>query len=101
PVSTTVCPVTETHVVPHETTTKLTTSTVYTTKVHTVTKCPPEVTNCPKKPHVTTETIPVSTTVCPVTETHVVPHETTTKLTTSTVYTTKVHTVTKCPPEVT
>jgi hypothetical protein len=48
--------------------TKYTTSTVYTTKVYTVTSCKPEVTDCPSKPHVTTETIAVSTTVCPVTE---------------------------------
>lgn len=68
----------------------LTTSTVYDTKVYTVTSCAPTVTNCPVG-HVTTETVGVYTTVCPVTE----------QLTVSTVYTTDVHTVTKCPPTVT
>jgi hypothetical protein len=48
--------------------TKLKTSTVYATSVHTVTSCAPTVTNCPGrpgKPVVVTEVIPVSTTVCP------------------------------------
>ncbi|RSL41721.1 hypothetical protein CEP53_012590 [Fusarium sp. AF-6] len=45
--------------------TQYTTSTVYTTKTYTITKCPPTVTDCPVG-HVTTETIPVYTTVCPV-----------------------------------
>ncbi|KAI3541363.1 adhesin protein Mad1 [Colletotrichum abscissum] len=49
-----------------------TTSTVYTTRVETVTSCAPEVTNCPAKSHaVVTVTVPVSTTICPVTETFV------------------------------
>ncbi|KAL4725354.1 hypothetical protein ACLX1H_007501 [Fusarium chlamydosporum] len=48
-------------------TTEYTTSTVYSTKTYTVTQCPPTVVNCPVG-HVTTETIAVSTTVCPVTE---------------------------------
>ncbi|KAL7936945.1 glycoside hydrolase family 16 protein [Trichoderma chlorosporum] len=47
---------------------KLTTSTVYTTRVHTVSQCGPEVTNCPFRPSVTTDTIAVYTTVCPVEE---------------------------------
>lgn len=47
---------------------KYTTSTIYTTTVYTVTSCAPTVTNCPGKGHVTTETIAVTTTVCPVTE---------------------------------
>ncbi|RGP81717.1 beta- -endoglucanase [Fusarium longipes] len=47
--------------------TEYTTSTVYSTKTYTVTQCPPTVVNCPVG-HVTTETIAVSTTVCPVTE---------------------------------
>jgi hypothetical protein len=49
--------------------TKLKTSTVYATSVHTVTSCAATVTNCPGrpgKPVVVTEVIPVSTTVCPV-----------------------------------
>ncbi|KAM0437120.1 hypothetical protein ACHAQK_007329 [Fusarium lateritium] len=48
------------------------TSTVYTTDVKTITSCGPEVTNCPATagtPVVVTETIAVSTTICPVTET--------------------------------
>ncbi|KAF4967972.1 hypothetical protein FZEAL_10453 [Fusarium zealandicum] len=53
----------------HEDTTQWTTSTVYSTNTYTITKCPPTVTDCPLG-HVTTETIPVYTTVCPVTEEH-------------------------------
>ncbi|UPK91178.1 hypothetical protein LCI18_002113 [Fusarium solani-melongenae] len=48
------------------------TSTIYTTEVKTITSCGPEVTNCPVTagtPAVVTETVAVSTTVCPVTET--------------------------------
>ncbi|EWY89159.1 hypothetical protein FOYG_10093 [Fusarium oxysporum NRRL 32931] len=48
------------------------TSTVYTTEVKTITSCGPEVTNCPVTagtPAVVTETVAVSTTICPVTET--------------------------------
>ncbi|KAH7157435.1 glycoside hydrolase superfamily [Dactylonectria estremocensis] len=84
-----------------------TTSTVYTTHVYTVTKCPPEVTNCPAGPYVTTEIVPLYTTVCPVTAGE---HATkTTKASkpdvtyaavseeVKTVYTTNVYTVTKCP----
>ncbi|VUC23463.1 unnamed protein product [Clonostachys rosea] len=48
---------------------QLTTSTVYSTVVHTVTSCAATVTNCPAKSTVlVTETVPVYTTVCPVTE---------------------------------
>ncbi|KAG9502932.1 hypothetical protein J7337_005767 [Fusarium musae] len=47
--------------------TEYTTSTVYSTKTYTITQCPPTVVDCPVG-HVTTETIAVSTTVCPVTE---------------------------------
>ncbi|KJZ72578.1 hypothetical protein HIM_08102 [Hirsutella minnesotensis 3608] len=74
----------------------VTTSTVYTTKVRTITSCPPQVTDCPNKSHVITETLPLYTTVRPVTA----EPEPTAQLTTSTVYTTRVHTVTACPPEV-
>ncbi|GAB0135585.1 hypothetical protein EsDP_00003918 [Epichloe bromicola] len=80
----------------------LTTSTVFTTKTYTVTSCAPTVTDC-REGHVTTETIPLYTTVCPVTETAHVPEPTTTKaplLTTSTVYTTNMYTLTSCPPYV-
>ncbi len=44
----------------------LTTSTIYTTKIYTVTSCAPTVTNCPGKPYVTTEIVALYTTVCPV-----------------------------------
>ncbi|KAH8686350.1 hypothetical protein BGZ61DRAFT_454354 [Ilyonectria robusta] len=105
------------------TTEKLTTSTVYTTQVRTITSCAPEVTNCPNRPHVTTETIAISTTVCPVTETpettapvkhtsvselasktstkHESHKPSTSVWTTSTIYTTQVRTITSCAPEVT
>ncbi|KAF9774603.1 hypothetical protein IL306_007370 [Fusarium sp. DS 682] len=45
--------------------TEYTTSTIYSTKTYTITQCPPTVVDCPIG-HVTTETIAVSTTVCPV-----------------------------------
>jgi len=52
----------------------LTTSTIYSTSVYTVTDCPDTVTKCPKdKVTVITETIPVSTTICPVTPSGAVP----------------------------
>ncbi|KAI5867831.1 hypothetical protein GGS23DRAFT_199925 [Durotheca rogersii] len=48
----------------------LTTSTVFTTSVQTITSCGPEVPDCPAgSTAVTTVTIPISTTICPVTET--------------------------------
>lgn len=43
-----------------------TTSTIYSTNIHTVTSCAPGVTNCPASGSVTTEIVAVSTTVCPV-----------------------------------
>ncbi|KAK5664197.1 hypothetical protein OQA88_413 [Cercophora sp. LCS_1] len=48
----------------------LTTSTVYSTTIYTVTDCPDTVTRCPADAPVVvvTETVPVSTTVCPVTD---------------------------------
>ncbi|KAF3351358.1 hypothetical protein VdG2_00865 [Verticillium dahliae VDG2] len=69
-ISTTVCPVTDDDVKPTPTPhpTAWTTSTVYTTNVRTITSCPPNVHTCPGGTHVTTETIPLSTTVCPVGE---------------------------------
>ncbi|KAJ4317290.1 hypothetical protein N0V84_007426 [Fusarium piperis] len=70
--------------------TELTTSTIYATQTYTITSCPPEVTKCPVG-SVTTETVAVTTTVCPVSQ----------EFTISTVYTTKTATVTQCPPEVT
>lgn len=46
-----------------------TTSTVYSTKVYTVTSCAATVTDCPAKiGSVTTEVVAVSTTICPITE---------------------------------
>lgn len=101
---------------------ELTTSTVFSTRTATITACPTTVPNCPassKTTFVTTETILVSTTICPVTET-----AGTTKtapaspsatggagdhghgnggsdLTTSTVYSTRTATITACPSSVT
>ncbi|PLB53236.1 hypothetical protein P170DRAFT_348433, partial [Aspergillus steynii IBT 23096] len=49
---------------------RMTTSTVYATSEITITSCAPTVTNCPAdSTSVVTKTIPISTTVCPVTET--------------------------------
>lgn len=70
------CPPEVTNCPAHEKTTAvitsvvpLTTSTVLSTRIHTITSCAPEVTNCPAHSTVlSTETIAVSTTVCPVTE---------------------------------
>ncbi|KAH8709764.1 Endochitinase A [Beauveria bassiana] len=110
-VSTTVCPVTKTDEAPKPTakpsqpTEEMTTSSVYTTKTYTITSCPPIVPDCPVG-HVTTETIFVSTTVCPVTKTDEAPKPTakpiqpTEEMTTSSVYTTKTYTITSCPPSV-
>ncbi|EKV08742.1 hypothetical protein PDIG_66060 [Penicillium digitatum PHI26] len=86
-VSTTICPVTET-TGPSQTASALlsatggagddgygngspdlTTSTVYSTRTATITACPSSVTNCPlrsKTTYLTTETLLLSTTVCPV-----------------------------------
>lgn len=69
----------------------MTTKTIYDTQTHTVTSCAPTVTNCPAGPHVTVVTVPVTTTVCPVTQDFSV----------STVYQTQTYVVTKCPPTVT
>jgi iron transport multicopper oxidase len=74
-----------------------TTSTLYSTKTYTITSCKPEVTNCPNTPHVTTEVVPYTTTVCPVTKTAPWPDF----YTLSTLYSTKTYTVTSCKPEVT
>jgi hypothetical protein len=89
------------------TTEEMTTSTIYATQIRTVTHCPETVTNCPLKPSVVTETIAISTTVCPVTQVH--PPVTTrvappppppTGNWTSTLYTTKTYVISKCGPEV-
>ena len=92
---------------PPATTTSYTESTVMTTVTYTVISCAASVTDCPGKGAMVTETIPLYTTICPVTETSVdtpVPTTTTApevSLTTSTVYSTRTATVTKCPPTVT
>lgn len=76
-----------------------TTKTVYATKVHTVTSCGPQVTNCPARggPVIVTEIVPVSTTVCALTEV-----ETSTKApagcSTATSVSDCVHTITKTAP---
>lgn len=79
-------------------TTEYTTSTIFTTKVNTITSCAPTVTNCPVG-SVTTEIIPLYTTVCPIGE-KPSPSKTTDYMT-STAYTTKYETITSCAPEVT
>ncbi|KAI5926996.1 concanavalin A-like lectin/glucanase domain-containing protein [Camillea tinctor] len=94
--------------IPYETT-KMTTSTIYATTVYTVTSCAPTVTNCPANHYVTTETISIGTTVCPVTEAGSSPQPTTAtaaasspkSYTTKTVEVTKIYTVTSCKPTVT
>lgn len=88
------------------TTEEMTTSTIYATQIRTVTHCPETVTDCPLKPSVVTETIAISTTVCPVTQvhppvtTHVAPPPPPAGNWTSTLYTTKTYVISKCPPEV-
>jgi chitinase len=83
--------------------TEMTTSTVYTTNVYTVTQCPPEV-ECPVGGYVTTETVALYTTVCPVSEVEptglaalpdVETPDTITTLITS------IYTITACPETVT
>src|ERR1700748_2954396 len=66
------CTISSTSSASHTTTAKTTkgytTSTIYTTHVYTVTSCASTVTNCPAGEHVTTETVVVSTPVCPIEE---------------------------------
>lgn len=140
-VSTTICPVTEaatataTRTLPASALTtgvseksnerdgtELTTSTVYSTRTATITACPSSVTNCPlrsKTTYLTTETLVVSTTICPVSEVTATSVSATTakqtspaitdvpgngaslELTTSTVYATHTATVLACPESVT
>ncbi|KAK8150725.1 hypothetical protein G3M48_009615 [Beauveria asiatica] len=85
-----------------------TTSTVYTTRTYTIARCAPTVANCPEKGHVVTETIPLYTTVCPMTPTATAsatlsapsvsasrqPETSITKVT-------KTYTITSCAPTVT
>lgn len=98
-------------------------STVYSTRTATITACPSSVTNCPlrsKTTYLTTETLIVSTTVCPVADVTgvngAVPTKNTTppsateaigggengasKLTTSTIFATRTATVFACPESV-
>ncbi|KAM0307650.1 hypothetical protein HYE67_000673 [Fusarium culmorum] len=82
----------------------MTTSTVCTTRVHTVTQCPPEVVDC-LFGSVTTETIPLYTTVCPVTDKakhtgYATQYAPPPQYETRTVYTTSVHAINKCAPGV-
>ncbi|KAF4490156.1 endochitinase 2 precursor [Fusarium agapanthi] len=99
PLYTTVCPVTgkakpTIYAVPSQYETK----TVYTTSVHTVTKCPPEVEDCPYG-SVTTETIPVYTTVCPVTDkSKPAPTDVPYNHEIKTLYTSQVNTISHCAP---
>jgi hypothetical protein len=88
----------------------LTTSTIYTTTVYTVTSCAPTVTDCPAGPHLTTKTIAIGTTVCPVSDHPAGPtggsgSGSSASLpegwTTSTVYSTTTYTITSCKPTVT
>ncbi|GLA06273.1 hypothetical protein AnigIFM60653_006799 [Aspergillus niger] len=106
---------------------ELTTSTVFSTRTATITACPSSVTNCPlrsKTTYVTTETLVVSTTVCPVaditgssgavitTQSASYPSASVavgdnwgsmggSDITTSTILSTRVITVTACPSSVT
>lgn len=99
PLYTTVCPVTgkakpTNYAVPSQYETK----TVYTTSVHTVTSCPPEVVDCPYG-SVTTETIPVYTTICPVTEvSKPTPTDVPYNHEIKTLYTSQVNTISHCAP---
>lgn len=96
-----------------------TTSTVFTSHVHTMTACPSSVKDClsaEKTTYVTTETVIDYTTICPVTESDLRTGAATktggigsaqtltiaggNQFTTSTVYTTRVSTVTACPSSV-
>lgn len=112
----------QTNVPSGSSTLQLTTSTVLSTRTATITACPTTVPNCPansKTTFVTTETIVVSTTICPVTEaagaTQTSPASPSatgnaggygngndgSDFTTSTVYSTRTATITACPSSVT
>ncbi|KAH7326159.1 hypothetical protein B0I35DRAFT_508421 [Stachybotrys elegans] len=84
------------------TTAEMTISTAFTTTIYTVTKCPPWV-NCPKDGYVTTETIALYTTICPVSEAKptaktTLTHSSGSETITATV--TNTYTISKCPPSV-
>ncbi|KAJ5915874.1 hypothetical protein N7454_010781 [Penicillium verhagenii] len=91
-----------------------TTSTICSTRTATITACPSAIPNCPpssKTTFVTTETVVVSTTVCPVadaTQTTSLPSggkpsgkPDGPEFTTSTIYSTRTDTITACPASVT
>jgi len=88
---------------------KLTTSTIYATSTHTVTSCAATYTHCPAHASVVvvTEIVPVSTTVCPVTEDYPAKptgswgYDNDVECSTTTAYTDCVHTVTGSVPYVT
>ncbi|KAJ5733911.1 hypothetical protein N7493_002697 [Penicillium malachiteum] len=95
---------------------RLTTSTVFTTQVHTVTACPAWIKDCPvseKTTYYTTETVAAYTTVCPVAEeettkplsppaaiTKVHPGKPGEQFTTSIVYTTTAYPTKVCPSSI-
>ncbi|RDW78329.1 hypothetical protein BP5796_06181 [Coleophoma crateriformis] len=77
----------------------MTTSTVYAVTEYTITSCAATVTDCPARMgQVTTETIALYTTVCPVAEATPTPPPANMI---STIYTTKIYTITSCAPSVT
>ncbi|KAJ5860519.1 uncharacterized protein N7529_007829 [Penicillium soppii] len=84
-----------------------TTSTVFSTRTATIVACPSNVLDCPassKTPSMTTETILLSTTICPITATASVMTEqspTTGAMTTESLLTTVTKTITGCPSTVT
>ncbi|KAJ5902146.1 hypothetical protein N7495_002674 [Penicillium taxi] len=89
---------------------KFTTSTVLSTRTATITACPSSVTDCPareKTTQLTTETILVSTTICPVTAVEATKTATIDagaddeNFTTSTILSTRTSTITACPSSVT
>ncbi|KAI1473713.1 glycoside hydrolase family 16 protein [Daldinia eschscholtzii] len=88
---------------------EMTTSTIYSTDIHTVTSCAETVTNCPTKGYVTTKIISVGTTVCPVTKSEGSKTEPTPSPTSSAPYqhttsvfeVTNTYTITSCAPTVT
>ncbi|KAK7952313.1 Endo-1-3(4)-beta-glucanase [Apiospora aurea] len=79
---------------------QFTTSTEFATRVYTVTSCAPTVTNCPVG-SVTTETVALYTTVCPVSDKNNSPKPTPPTFLTQTAYVTNIYTITSCPRTVT
>lgn len=80
---------------------EMTTSTVYTTAIHTITSCEPTITNCPIG-KMTTLTIPLYTTVCPVSAKPTkAPGSGHSDKTTITTKVTKTYAITSCAPAVT